>query len=348
MAHDHSHHHDGESMSSYFTEQLLTILICGLIGFAAVQMYRTDRLEFLAPRFRPPVLYGGIGVLVLVVVRAIAVWKEAGEMQAKLKACDQSHVHTEECNHGHDHTHGAHDHHHHGHGHSHEHGHSHDDHGHSHDMSWVFARMLVLAFPVALYFIGLPGAAFSKERQLQMMRNEKALGAGDLEDLVKNAEELEKPKEVGNETVTVLKTKTGLKVRKKEPKDGGQPIYELISDAGRPMKFGELNDAALDALKRQYMEGETAILEGRFKRLADKEFSLFRMKMTCCASDTVPLKVRIIVPQAVNQYDDFQWVRVKGQIQFWQVPGQDRYIPVLMVADVKDVSPETPKNEYEQ
>jgi uncharacterized membrane protein YcgQ (UPF0703/DUF1980 family) len=97
------------------------------------------------------------------------------------------------------------------------------------------------------------------------------------------------------------------------------------------------------------MEGETAILEGRFKRLADKEFSLFRMKMTCCASDTVPLKVRIIVPQAVGHIDDFQWVRVKGQIQFWQVPGQDRYIPVLMVADVRDVDDKVvARNEYEQ
>jgi uncharacterized protein DUF1980 len=147
----------------------------------------------------------------------------------------------------------------------------------------------------------------------------------------------------------VLKTKTGLKVKKIEPRDGGEARFEMISEAGKPMKFGELNDAALDAGKRKYMEGETAILEGRFKRLADKEFSLFRMKMTCCASDTVPLKVRIIVPQAVGHIDDFQWVRVKGQIQFWQVPGQDRYIPVLMVADVRDVDDKVvARNEYEQ
>jgi hypothetical protein len=314
-------------------------------------MYRTDRLEFLAPQFRPPVLYGGIGVLALVVVRSIAVWKEAGEMQAKLKACDQNHAHTEECNHGHDHSHAAHDHHHHGHNHSHDHGHdhSHDDHGHSHDMSWVFARMLILVFPVALYFLGLPNSAFSKDRQLQMMRNEKALGAGDLKELVKDAEEFEAPKEVGNETVTILKTKTGLKVKKTEPKNGGEAKYELVSEAGTIRRFSELNDAALDEGKRKYQEGQTAIMEGRFKRLADKEFSLFRMKMTCCASDTVPLKVRIIVPQAVAHIDDFQWVRVKGQIQFWQVPGQDRYIPVLMVADIRDVDTNvTAQNEYEQ
>jgi hypothetical protein len=215
-------------------------------------------------------------------------------------------------------------------------------------MSWVFARMLILAFPVALYFIGLPATSFSKEWQLRRAGGDKALGGQNLQELVKDAEVLEAPKEVGNSTVTVLKTKTGLKVRKTEPKDGGQPRFDLISDAGTPKKFSELNDAALDAGKRKYMEGETAILEGRFKRLADKEFSLFRMKMTCCASDTVPLKVRIIVPQALGGFDDFDWVRVKGQIQFWEVPGQDRYIPVLMVADIKDVSKEAPKNEYEQ
>lgn len=355
MAHDH-HHHDGESVSNYFTEQLLTILVCGLIGFAAIQMHRTDRLGFLGPQFRDPVLYGGIAIIALVVLRSIAVWKEAGTMKAQLQACAEDHVHTEECNHGHSHAHGAHDHHHdhsHGHDHDHDHGHhdhshGHDDHGHSHDMSWVFARMLILAFPVALYFIGLPATSFSKEWQLKRAGGDSALGGQNLQDLVKDAEVLEAPKEVGNETVTVLKTKTGLKIRKKEPKDGGTAKFELISDAGRTMKFGELNDAALDAGKRSYMEGETAILEGRFKRLADKEFSLFRMKMTCCASDTVPLKVRIIVPQALAGFEDFDWVRVKGQIQFWQVPGQDRYIPVLMVADINDLSKPPPKNEYEQ
>src|SRR5262245_32276901 len=162
MAHDH-HHHNGESVSGYFTEQLLTILVCGLIGFAAIQMYRLDKLQFLTDPFRNPVLYGGIGILVIVVLRSIAVWKEAGEMQAHLQACAQDHVHKEECNHGHSHSHGEHDH---DHDHHHEHNHNHDhDHGHSHDMSWVFARMLILVFPVLLFFLGLPVPVHSKERQ---------------------------------------------------------------------------------------------------------------------------------------------------------------------------------------
>jgi hypothetical protein len=210
MAHDHHHHHDGESVSNYFTEQLLTILVCGLIGFAAIQMYRTERLGFLGAQFRDPVLYGGIGILALVVLRSVAVWKEAGAMKAQLQACAENHVHSEECNHGHEHAHGGHDH---NHGHDHSHDHSQDDHGHSHDMSWVFARMLILAFPVALYFIGLPATSFSKEWQLKRAGGDQALGGQNLQDLVKDAEVLEAAKDVGISTVSVLKSKTGLKIR---------------------------------------------------------------------------------------------------------------------------------------
>jgi hypothetical protein len=334
MAHDHHHHH-GESASNYFTEQLLTILVCGLIGYAGIEMYRTDRLGFLATKFQLPVLIGGIVILVLVVLRSIAVWREAGEMQAHLQACAQDHVHTADCDHDHDHGHS--------HGPDEEH-----DHEHSHDMSWLFARMLILVFPVLLYFIGLPTSGFSKERQLQLAGNDAALGTESLKKFLDGATVIEGPKEDKGATVRVFKTASGLKIREMTPLKGGDTKLELISEAGTPRKFNELNDAALNEGKRKYMEGETVILEGRFKQLADKEFSLFRMKMTCCAADTVPLKVRIIVPQALSNFSDFDWVTVKGQLQFLRVQGQDRFIPVIMVANNRDVAKTPPKSEYEQ
>ena len=113
------------------------------------------------------------------------------------------------------------------------------------------------------------------------------------------------------------------------------------------MRFNDLNDAAFDEAKRQSLQGQIAILEGRFRRLGDKEFTLFRLKMTCCAADTVPLRVRIVVPQALSGFQDFDWVEVKGQIQFVKVPGQERYLPVIMVADITDVRKTEPKGEYE-
>lgn len=331
----HGHHHHGESMSGYFTEQLLTILVCGLFGFVAVQMWRTGMLEkLLAPQFHPWVLFGGIAVLVLVVLRSIAVWKEAGAIQAKLADadCDINHTHGPECNHPHFHAPGE------------EH-----DHGHSHDMSWVFARMLVLVFPVLLFFLGLPTSSYSKERQLALAGKDSALGSELLKELAADSQVVEEKKEVDGSVVRILKTKTGLQIRETlSASPGAEPRLELISGEGTRMKFNDLNDAALDEAQRKHFEGKTPILEGRFKRLGDKEFSLFRLKMTCCATDTVPLKVRIIVPVALSNFNDFDWVQVKGQLQFVQVPGQDRYIPVIMVADIRDVQKREPKNEYEQ
>jgi uncharacterized membrane protein YcgQ (UPF0703/DUF1980 family) len=324
-----AHHHPGESTQAYFTEQLLTILVCGLFGFAAVQMYRTGMLGFLAPDFQAPVLYGGIALLVLVVVRAVAVWHEAGDAQA-------AHVHGAECAPDCDHDILGD-----------EPGH---DHGHSHDLSWVFARMLVLVFPILLFFMGLPSASFSKERQLDMVKAS-ALGAEDLKKLAEapgtTVIEVKPPLEDGS-TVRVLQTEKKLKIREVTPAEGGTPRYELITEAGREFTFNELNDAAYDRGKQDYYEGQTALLEGRFKKLSDKQFTLFRMKMTCCAADTVPLKVNIIVPQALSGFSDFDWVQVKGQIQFRQVPGQNQYVPVIMVADITDVKKAPPKSEYEQ
>src|SRR5437870_3090179 len=95
----HEHHHDGESLRDYFTEQLLTILVCGLFGFVAIRMYQNGMLQYiLAPQFWPPVLAGGIALLVLVALRALSVWREAGEANA--------HGHGHEHHHEHDHHHG--------------------------------------------------------------------------------------------------------------------------------------------------------------------------------------------------------------------------------------------------
>ena len=113
------------------------------------------------------------------------------------------------------------------------------------------------------------------------------------------------------------------------------------------MRFNDLTEAALDADKRKAYEGRTAIMQGRFKRLGDKEFTLFRMKMTCCSPDAVTLKVRILAPQSVGEFADFDWVQVKGVIQFIKAPGQERYTPVLVLPDITDITRPPIKNEFE-
>jgi hypothetical protein len=392
----HGHLHPGESARDYFTEQLLTILVCGLFGFAAIQMYRTNMLGFLAPPFHEPVLYGGIGILVLVALRAVAIWNEAGELQAQAMemGCGIDHVHTASCNHdpgiaGPD---------------------AEPDHTHTTDMSWVFARMMILAFPVALFFLGLPSASFSKDRQLAMVGNDTALSTKSLKELATAEGTVVDEEQTGpyGSRVRTLKTAKGLTIREtipaaKEPDltlvtpnpaikhdellalakdatvvdsavqpDGStvrtletkkdkirlqetiwpppEPVYALASGDAVRMRFNELNDAAYDSGKREALEGKTVLVTGMYKRTADKEFNLFRLKMTCCAADSVPLKVRIIVPQALN-LRDADWVEVKGQLQFYKIPSQGKgpaqYVPVLMVADITDVVPIPPQSEYE-
>src|SRR5262249_40122250 len=128
--------------------------------------------------------------------------------------------------------------------------------------------------------------------------------------------------------VRVLEVKK-IQIKETTPPGGGEPkLEQILTGTATRMKFNDLKGAALDSGKRESLEGQTVILEGRFQRLGDKEFQLFRMKMACCAADAVPLKVRIIVPQALSGFSDGQWVEVKGQLQFRQPPGRDYFIPV--------------------
>lgn len=299
--HDHSHghdHHHGAGAREYFTEQLLTIFVVGLFGFAAVRLYQTGMLEFvLAPQFRLPVLVGGVAILALVVVRAVAVWKEAGQLQAAAAHDHAHHEHGPDCDHDHDHAHG------HTHAHTgHDHDHDHADHGHSHDLAWVFTRMMVLFFPVALFLIGVPNAGFSQDRINALLGKEDLVSA-----------------ETGS----------------------------VATGDGVVMSFADLREAAYDESKREALAGKVGIIEGKFRAIGQNQCTLYKLKMTCCAADTVPLKIRIITPTAVSGFNDGDWVRVKGEVRFLPIPNSSQFLPVIAVADVADVKKAPPKNEYE-
>lgn len=298
----HNHHHHGETGREYFTEQLLTIFVVGMFGFAAVRMYLSGMLDFvLAPQFRLPVLIGGVGVLVIVAIRAVSVWREAGAAAPHDHGHEHEHahhVHGPDCDHSHDHDH-DHGHHHHDHGHD----HSHDDHGHSHDLAWVFTRMLVLFFPVALFLIGVPNSGFSQDRINLLLGSDENIDAN---------------------------------------------LGQVKQGAGAVMSFNDLREAAYDEGKREALEGKIGVIEGKFRAISQNQFTLYKLKMTCCAADTVPLKIRIITPTAAGGFNDGDWVQVKGEVRFLPVPNSSQFLPVIAVADVADVKKAPPKNEYEE
>src|SRR5262245_6664958 len=119
MAHSHAHA-EGEGQANYFLDQLFTILVCGAIGLVAILMYTTGMLSrILVPMFFIPVLLGGVAILVLAAIRAVAVWQLAGARAAEAKAIED---HTNEAGHSHSHSHS----------HGHDHSHAHEDCGHEH------------------------------------------------------------------------------------------------------------------------------------------------------------------------------------------------------------------------
>ena len=159
-----AHHHSHGDQNAYYLNQLFTIAVCGALGGVAVMLWYSRQLRFMVvERFWLPTLIGGITLLALVLIRAIALWRSVDETAAAGHhhhgTCGHDHGH---CGHDHDHGHDhAHDHDHahvHDHDHAHQHG-SADEHGHEH--GWAPWRYVVLLLPVVLYFLNLPNQGFS-------------------------------------------------------------------------------------------------------------------------------------------------------------------------------------------
>src|SRR3954463_4630767 len=97
----HAHPPDHAHANTYYVDQLCTIASCGALGGVAVMMYATNKIGLiLADQFFLYVLLGGIALLALVAVRAITLWREAGQ------AADHAHGHHHDHNHEHPHEHG--------------------------------------------------------------------------------------------------------------------------------------------------------------------------------------------------------------------------------------------------
>lgn len=116
----------------------------------------------------------------------------------------------------------------------------------------------------------------------------------------------------------------------------GQRKVVSAKEGGRRFSFDELNAFANNAEKRESEEGKTATVKGQFKKITDKEATLFRLKMTCCAADTIPLKARIIADSSLGGIANNAWVEVTGQLQFVQMPGSSEYLP-LIIAETKNI-----------
>ena len=281
VGHDHDHHDHGGGLGDYYLEQLLTVFICGAFGIVAVLRYQFDMLKFIiAEKFFDSILIGGIALLAVVALRGVILWRSVGHEP----------VH----DHAHDHS-----------GHNHAPGevcdapanadgdadHSADDHAHGN----IYWRIVVLAFPIVLFMMGLPNKTFSAEYTNAKLGNEGEIGA------------------IGNVA-----------------ERGGEATYD----------FQSLSIAAASEDKRKALEGTPAKIKGqlRFMPSSPDEFGLFYMKITCCATDAVPLKARIktdrpsLADAFKKNFKSHDWVEVSGTIQFAKLESGE-YLTVLRVKD---------------
>jgi uncharacterized repeat protein (TIGR03943 family) len=282
-AHGHGHAHD-HGAGDYYLEQLLTLFMCGAFGLVAVLMSRSGMLKIiLAPEFHSWVLAGGVVLLAFTVIRAVALWAATGKMTH-----EHHHEHWPDCDHGHDDHHHDHAHHHHAHGHSHDDGHAHGN---------IFWRLVVLAFPLMLFFLGLPNEGFSKEWIDRKLGKDQQVEAADV------------------------------------AAKGGDVI---------PFEFHDLNALTLDADKRAAFEGRTVRVKGQLRKVTDTQFTLFKLKMNCCAADTIPLKA-VIKTSFATTFNDHQWVSAEGVLQFVESQDKRQFIPVIKVKDGQGLTPATPE-----
>lgn len=118
--------------------------------------------------------------------------------------------------------------------------------------------------------------------------------------------------------------------------DGGEVAVKEVSEKGDgaiTSDFDLLATIAFDPLKRDAYTGTKASITGQMQKLTDKQFRLYKMKMTCCSADMIPLQARAVVKSAsqMGTFADGDTIEVRGTIQFAQDSKSGDYLTVLKV-----------------
>lgn len=119
---------------------------------------------------------------------------------------------------------------------------------------------------------------------------------------------------------------------------------EVAAKGGDTLQFdfAELNAAAFDPEKRAGYEGRQVRVKGQLQKIGDREFRFYKLKMTCCAADMIPLKARIKT-KFVTQFSDAEWVWAEGTLQFVETADKRQFVPVIRVDKPEGLSKATPE-----
>jgi hypothetical protein len=224
-------------------------------------------------------------------------------------------------------------------------------HGHDHDHGWAPWRFVVLLLPVVLYMLDLPREGFSDSRVVQVENDTPLLaratsvsaqvgllaspgGYSPLLALLQCTPVADEParSESGASQAAVEKGPLDTLVTRKFE----EALYgDLDADATpNKMTFQSLSLAATSEENRKLLNGRMVKVSGQFSGNNDRNFTLYRYQLKCCAADALQLTAALVVDysgytpdmttdQKVHlnpaQYRG-KWVEVTGRIKFLQQP----------------------------
>jgi hypothetical protein len=332
-AHDHGHAHDHHhgGLSSYFTEQLCTIGVsAAYAGAMGVMVYAsimarasTDTqgertvLSIIAPWIQHMVLLGAVILFALVLLRAMAIWRQSRS----------GHAHHHE--HDHDHAHG---------------------HDHGHDHGWSPMRFIPLVLPLVMFFLGLPNTWM-----IQAFENDLAHGAGGstASPSTLGADPAEMTGslgiaalgEFGMNGVGSWQYALGSAISYAE--DETQYPDHAIAKIG----LDDLEKAAQNPASREHWKSVPRVqVEGMFSRVATGDqgqtlFRIVRLRVACCITDARPASISSLSRKALNDIDravdkrtgkevvGTPWVAVQGKVDFGMIKG--KWEPYIRAVQVK-------------
>jgi hypothetical protein len=115
-----------------------------------------------------------------------------------------------------------------------------------------------------------------------------------------------------------------------------------------PVSFEDVANALRTPIMQETLSGQRTELRGQLQKISDREFTLYTIKMTCCSSDSVPLKARIIISAGefggslgALGFKDGDWLLVRGVLQFVVVEGRKEPLPVVRTK-LSDITTTTP------
>ncbi|MBM4069317.1 MAG: hypothetical protein FJ271_10275 [Planctomycetes bacterium] len=342
-----AHHHHHEDSDTYYLDQLCLVALSAAFGGVCLSMYTWQRPMLnmmLAAQFHVFVLASGILLTALALIRAVVLWKAVGMKPQPAHVHNHEHAQDHIHDHAHDHAHGecshshvhSHEHTHaHAHGHehvqtlphTHAHAHDHDhDHGHDHDHDhdWAPWRYVILLVPIILFLLGLP----NKPPEIRA-----------------EAAQLDMSQEGAN-TTSLVGALTN-------PVSSLAMLAGVYADSAEgpalTVRFSFLEEIASSPESRAEWAGKPVRIIGQYMPLrgSDRQFTLVRLKIRCCAADVIPLKVPMICKEKLPALPDLQWAKVTGRIEFRQV--DNTMTTVLIVPSAAAISATPPEsNPYEQ